>query len=47
VTAKREAQVEIDKVGVLGCGHPMDPLTLCDFVGIDTLLRISEIMYEE
>ena len=32
---------------VLGCGHPMGPLTLCDFVGIDTLLRISEIMYEE
>ena len=39
--------MEIDKVGVLGCGHPMGPLTLCDFVGIDTLLRISEIMYEE
>jgi len=38
---------DIDTGMVLGCGHPMGPLTLCDFVGIDTLLRISEIMYEE
>jgi 3-hydroxybutyryl-CoA dehydrogenase len=38
---------DIDTGMVLGCGHPMGPLTLCDFVGIDTLSRISEIMYEE
>jgi 3-hydroxybutyryl-CoA dehydrogenase len=38
---------DIDTAMVLGCGHPMGPLTLCDFVGLDTLLRISEIMYEE
>jgi 3-hydroxybutyryl-CoA dehydrogenase len=38
---------DIDLGMTLGCGHPMGPLTLCDFVGIDTLHRISEIMYEE
>jgi 3-hydroxybutyryl-CoA dehydrogenase len=38
---------DIDRGMVLGCGHPMGPFTLCDFVGIDTLLRISEIMFEE
>ncbi len=38
---------DIDMAMVLGCGHPMGPLTLCDFVGNDTLLRISEIMFEE
>jgi 3-hydroxybutyryl-CoA dehydrogenase len=38
---------DIDVAMTLGCGHPMGPLTLCDFVGIDTLYRIGEIMYEE
>jgi 3-hydroxybutyryl-CoA dehydrogenase len=38
---------DIDLGMTLGCGYPMGPLTLCDFVGIDTLNRISEIMYEE
>jgi 3-hydroxybutyryl-CoA dehydrogenase len=38
---------DIDKGMVLGCGHPMGPFTLCDFVGIDTLLRIAEIMFDE
>jgi 3-hydroxybutyryl-CoA dehydrogenase len=38
---------DIDTAMVLGCGHPMGPLTLCDFVGLDTLHRISEIMYQE
>jgi 3-hydroxybutyryl-CoA dehydrogenase len=38
---------DIDIGMTLGCGHPMGPLTLCDFVGIDTLHRVSEIMYEE
>ena len=38
---------DIDKGMVLGCGHPMGPFTLCDFVGVDTLYRISEIMFEE
>ncbi|MGE0160416.1 MAG: 3-hydroxyacyl-CoA dehydrogenase family protein [Gemmatimonadales bacterium] len=38
---------DIDTAMVLGCGHPMGPLTLCDFVGLDTLFRIAEIMYQE
>ena len=38
---------DIDNGMVLGTGYPMGPFTLSDFVGIDTLFRISEIMYEE
>ena len=38
---------DIDTGMRLGCGYPMGPFTLCDFVGIDTLHKISEIMYEE
>ena len=38
---------DIDTGMMLGCGHPMGPFTLCDFVGLDTLHRISEIMYQE
>ncbi len=38
---------DIDKAMTLGCGYPMGPFTLCDFVGIDTLQRIAEIMFDE
>jgi 3-hydroxybutyryl-CoA dehydrogenase len=38
---------DIDKGMIYGCGHPMGPLTLLDFVGIDTTYRIAEIMFEE
>ena len=38
---------DIDKGMVLGTGYPMGPFLLCDFVGVDTLYRISEIMFEE
>jgi len=38
---------DIDKGMVLGTNYPMGPFTLCDFVGIDTLLRIAEIMFDE
>src|SRR5690606_30584663 len=38
---------DIDKSMTLGTGYPMGPFTLCDFVGIDTLYYISEIMFEE
>ncbi len=31
----------------LGCGYPMGPFTLSDFVGNDTLYRIAEIMFDE
>jgi len=38
---------DIDTGMVLGCGHPMGPLTLLDFVGLDTTYFICNIMYEE
>jgi 3-hydroxybutyryl-CoA dehydrogenase len=38
---------DIDRGMRLGTGHPMGPFTLCDFVGLDTLDRIGEIMYRE
>lgn len=38
---------DIDKGMTLGTGHPMGPLTLLDFVGIDTTYRIAEIMFQE
>jgi len=38
---------DIDTGMVLGCGHPMGPFTLGDFVGNDTILRIAEIMFDE
>lgn len=38
---------DIDRGMKLGCGHPMGPLTLLDFVGIDTVVRIGDIMFEE
>ncbi len=38
---------DIDAGMRLGCGYPMGPFTLGDFVGLDTLFRIAEIMYEE
>ena len=38
---------DVDKAMVLGLGYPMGPFTLADFVGIDTLLRIGEIMFGE
>ena len=31
----------------LGCGYPMGPLTLLDFVGLDTTYYIANIMFEE
>jgi len=38
---------DIDKAMQLGCGYPMGPLTLLDFVGLDTTYRIAEIMFTE
>ena len=38
---------DIDTAMALGCGYPMGPFILCDFVGIDTLNMIAEIMFEE
>jgi 3-hydroxybutyryl-CoA dehydrogenase len=38
---------DIDRAMQLGCGHPMGPLTLLDFVGLDTTYYIANIMFEE
>ena len=38
---------DIDRGMQLGTGYPMGPFTLSDFVGIDTLFKIAEIMYDE
>jgi len=38
---------DIDNSMKLGCGHPMGPLTLLDFVGLDTTYFITQIMFEE
>ena len=37
---------DIDRAMQLGCGHPMGPLSLMDFIGLDTVVRISDIMLE-
>jgi 3-hydroxybutyryl-CoA dehydrogenase len=42
--ATREA---IDEGMRLGCGHPMGPLTLCDFIGLDVLYSVCDALYEE
>ncbi|MBC6951182.1 3-hydroxybutyryl-CoA dehydrogenase, partial [candidate division KSB1 bacterium] len=38
---------DIDKGMMLGCGYPMGPLTLLDFVGLDTTYYIANIMFDE
>jgi len=38
---------DIDRGMELGCGHPMGPLKLLDFVGLDTTYYIAEIMFDE
>ncbi len=38
---------DIDKAMKLGANHPMGPLTLLDFLGLDLALRIANIMFEE
>jgi 3-hydroxybutyryl-CoA dehydrogenase len=38
---------DIDAGMLLGCGHPMGPLTLCDFIGLDVLYAVCESLYDE
>lgn len=38
---------DLDNGMKLGCGHPMGPLELTDFVGLDTTYYIAEVMFEE
>jgi 3-hydroxybutyryl-CoA dehydrogenase len=38
---------DIDEGMRLGCGHPMGPLALCDFIGLDVLYAVCDSLYEE
>jgi 3-hydroxybutyryl-CoA dehydrogenase len=38
---------DIDKAMQLGCGYPMGPFTLLDFVGLDTTYFITQVMFDE
>jgi 3-hydroxybutyryl-CoA dehydrogenase len=38
---------DLDTAMRLGAGHPMGPFTLLDYVGIDTVVRVAEIMFDE
>ncbi|MEX1140994.1 MAG: 3-hydroxybutyryl-CoA dehydrogenase [Thermoleophilaceae bacterium] len=38
---------DIDEGMRRGCGHPMGPLTLCDFIGLDVLYSVCESLYDE
>lgn len=37
---------DLDQGMRLGCGHPMGPLHLCDFIGLDTMVSVAEVMFE-
>ena len=38
---------DVDKAMVHGCGYPMGPITLLDYVGLDTTLHAADVMYTE
>ncbi|HEX2249051.1 MAG TPA: 3-hydroxybutyryl-CoA dehydrogenase [Gemmatimonadales bacterium] len=37
---------DLDRAMQLGCGHPMGPLTLMDYIGLDTVAKIADIMFD-
>jgi 3-hydroxybutyryl-CoA dehydrogenase len=43
----RATAEDIDTGMRLGCNHPMGPLALCDYIGLDTMLHIAESMFDE
>lgn len=38
---------DIDTAMKLGCGYPMGPLTLLDYIGLDTVMWVAEAIYDE
>lgn len=38
---------DVDKAMVLGCGYPMGPITLIDYIGIDTICHVADVMFNE
>ncbi|MBI3132679.1 MAG: 3-hydroxybutyryl-CoA dehydrogenase [Acidobacteria bacterium] len=36
---------DLDHGMKLGCGHPMGPLHLCDFIGLDTMANVADVMF--
>ena len=38
---------DIDTAMKLGCGYPMGPFTLSDFIGLDTMYSVANIMFDE
>jgi len=38
---------DIDSGMTLGCGHPMGPLALCDFIGLDIVCSVCDSLFEE
>jgi 3-hydroxybutyryl-CoA dehydrogenase len=38
---------DVDAGMTLGCGHPMGPLMLLDFVGLDTAVKVGDILFDE
>lgn len=47
VETKIAMEPDIDQLAVLGLNHPMGPLTLADFIGLDTVYYTASAMYEE
>jgi 3-hydroxybutyryl-CoA dehydrogenase len=50
IRAHEEGVGEIDQIDIAmkaGANHPMGPLTLADFVGLDTLAAIADVMFDE
>lgn len=45
--ARAATREDIDNAMRLGCNHPMGPLTLSDFIGLDTLAAIGDVLYGE
>jgi 3-hydroxybutyryl-CoA dehydrogenase len=47
VEAGGATAADIDTAMRLGCAHPMGPLALADFIGLDTLKSIADVLYQE